>query len=149
MRKPTALSAMLSRIATLLPAVAHPTDQRRGALISGRCAPASLALRPRSAHSISPQPSAPLAAAPILAVLGPYILVIAATCSYYVVIAPLLLGHTDLGWHLAAGDLIRSQGSVPAHDPWSFTAGQTPWINHSWLWDVVASLLFQYVSTPA
>src|SRR5580704_2366622 len=134
MRKPTALSAMLSRIATLLPAVAHPTDQCRGALISGRCAPASLALRPRSAHSISPQPSAPLAAAPILAVLGPYIFVIAAP----------LLGHTDLGWHLAAGDLIRSQGSVPAHDPWSFTAGQTPWINHSWLWDVAASMLFQY-----
>jgi hypothetical protein len=142
MRKPTALSAMLGRIASLLPAV--PTDQRRGPLISGGGAPASLALQPRPPHPISPQPPAPLAAAPMLAAPGPYIFVIAATCSYYVAIAPLLLGHTDLGWHLAAGDLIRSQGSVPAHDPWSFTAGQTPWINHSWLWDVVASLLFQY-----
>jgi hypothetical protein len=144
MRKPTVLSAMLGRIASLLPAVAHPTDQRRGPLISGRSAPASLALRPRPAHPISPRPSAPFAVAPMLATFGPYIFVIAATCSYYVAIAPLLLGHTDLGWHLAAGDLIRSQGSVPAHDSWSFTAGQTPWINHSWLWDVVASLLFQY-----
>src|SRR5580704_2509394 len=144
MRKPTALSAMLSRIATLLPAVAHPTDQRRGPLISGRSAPASRALRPRPPRPISPQPSAPFTAAPMLAALGPYIFVIAATCSYYVTIAPLLLGHTDLGWHLAAGDLIRSQGSVPAHDPWSFTAGATRWYNHTWLWDVLASLLFQH-----
>ena len=73
-----------------------------------------------------------------------YIFTIAVACSYYVAIAPFLLGHADLGWHLAAGDLIRSQGSVPAHDPWSFTAGDKRWFNLSWLWDVIASLLFQY-----
>lgn len=73
--------------------------------------------------------------------LGPGLFIVAAACSYYVAIAPFLLGHTDLGWHLAAGDLIRQQGGVPVHDPWSFTAGDKRWFNLSWLWDVAASLL--------
>jgi hypothetical protein len=76
--------------------------------------------------------------------VGPLLLIFAATCSFYVVIAPLLLGHTDLGWHLAAGDLIRNEGRVPAYDPWSYTAGATRWYNHTWLWDVIASLLFAH-----
>jgi hypothetical protein len=86
----------------------------------------------------------PLATASIAATVGPLLLIFAATCSFYIVIAPLLLGHTDLGWHLAAGDLIRSEGSVPPHDAWSYTAGATRWYNHTWLWDVSASLLFQH-----
>ena len=89
------------------------------------------------------QARAPLATAGIAAAVGPLLLIFAATCSFYVVIAPLLLGHTDLGWHLAAGDLIRNEGRVPAHDPWSYTAGAMRWYNHTWLWDVSASLLFQ------
>jgi hypothetical protein len=68
----------------------------------------------------------------------------ALSCAYYIAIAPALLAHTDLGWHLAAGDLIRSQVSIPALDPWSFTAGDKRWYNLSWLswlWDVLASAL--------
>ena len=76
--------------------------------------------------------------------IGTYLFVIAAACSFYVAIAPFLLGHTDLGWHLAAGDLIRSEGRVPDIDPWSFTAGDKHWYNLSWLWDVIESLIFQY-----
>jgi hypothetical protein len=87
--------------------------------------------------------SGSLVGAHISGTVGACIFIIAVTCSYYVAIAPLLLGHTDLGWHLAAGDLIRSQGSVPAHDIWSFTAGDKRWYNLSWLWDVLASLLFR------
>jgi hypothetical protein len=87
---------------------------------------------------------APLAMAGMTAAVGPLLLIFAATCSFYIVIAPLLLGHTDLGWHLAAGDLIRNEGRVPAYDPWSYTAGATRWYNHTWLWDVIASLLFAH-----
>jgi hypothetical protein len=76
--------------------------------------------------------------------IGTYLFIIAVACGYYIAIAPFLLGHTDLGWHLAAGDLIRSQGSVPAHDPWSLTTGDKRWYDLSWLWDVVASLLVHY-----
>ena len=77
---------------------------------------------------------------------GIYVFVIAFTCLYYLINAPLLLNHWDLGWHLAAGDLIREQGRVPFEDPWSFTSGGRQWFNLSWLWDVFASAIFQYAN---
>lgn len=77
---------------------------------------------------------------------GIYFFLISFACAYYVSNAPILLGNTDLGWHLAAGDLIRAQGSVPFHDPWSFTSEGRQWYNLSWLWDVLASIVFQYAS---
>lgn len=64
--------------------------------------------------------------------------------AYYLLNAQLLLGHYDLGWHLAAGDLIRAHGALPGRDPWSFTAGSQQWFNLSWLWDVLASWVFQH-----
>lgn len=75
---------------------------------------------------------------------GVRLFLVACTLAYYLFNTRILLGHYDLGWHLAAGDLIRAQGGVPAHDPWSFTAGSQPWINLSWLWDALASLVFQH-----
>lgn len=74
---------------------------------------------------------------------GVYVFLISSACAYYLLNAPLLLGHYDLGWHLAAGDLIRQQGHVPFQDPWSFTSGGRQWFNLSWLWDVFASALFE------
>jgi hypothetical protein len=73
-----------------------------------------------------------------------YVCLIALTCVYYLSNASLLLEHYDLGWHLAAGDLIRERGSVPLQDPWSFTAGDRQWYNLSWLWDAIASVIVQY-----
>jgi hypothetical protein len=75
---------------------------------------------------------------------GLYVFLISFASVYYLSNAPLLLGHYDLGWHLAAGDLIRQQGDVPFQDPWSFTLGDKQWFNLSWLWDVLASVIFQY-----
>jgi hypothetical protein len=75
---------------------------------------------------------------------GIYIFLISFACVYYVANAPLMLGHYDLGWHLAAGDLIRDRGSIPFQDPWSFTLADKQWYNLSWLWDVIASVIFQY-----
>jgi hypothetical protein len=77
---------------------------------------------------------------------GIYVFLISFACLYYVVSAPILLGHYDLGWHLAAGDLIRDQGKIPFQDPWSFTSGGRQWFNLSWLWDVSASIIFQYTN---
>src|SRR5215510_4385213 len=76
--------------------------------------------------------------------LGIYVFLISFACVYYLSNASLLLGHYDLGWHLAAGDLIRDRGNIPFQDPWSFTLGDKQWYNLSWLWDVIASVLFQY-----
>ena len=75
---------------------------------------------------------------------GIYVFLISFACVYYLSNAPLLLGHYDLGWHLAAGDLIRERGNIPFQDPWSFTLGDRQWYNLSWLWDVIASAVFQY-----
>jgi hypothetical protein len=75
---------------------------------------------------------------------GIYIFLISFACVYYLSNASLLLGHYDLGWHLAAGDLIRERGSIPFQDPWAFTLGDKQWYNLSWLWDVIASVVFQY-----
>lgn len=77
---------------------------------------------------------------------GVYVFLISSACLYYLLNAPLLLGHYDLGWHLAAGDLIRQQGNIPFQDSWSFTSGGRQWFNLSWLWDVFASLLFQHAN---
>ncbi len=77
---------------------------------------------------------------------GIYVFLISFACLYYLANAPLLLAHYDLGWHLAAGDLIREQRSIPFQDPWSFTSGGRQWYNLSWLWDVIASVIFQYTN---
>ena len=77
---------------------------------------------------------------------GIYIFLISFACVYYLSNASLMLGHYDLGWHLAAGDLIREQGRIPIQDPFSFTSGGRQWYNLSWLWDVIASVIFQYSS---
>ena len=75
---------------------------------------------------------------------GIYVFLISFACVYYLSNTSLLLGHYDLGWHLAAGDLIRESGSVPFQDPWAFTLADKHWYNVSWLWDVIASVVFQY-----
>ena len=75
---------------------------------------------------------------------GIHLFLISFACVYYLSNADLLLGHYDLGWHLAAGDLIRDRGAIPFQDPWSFTLADKQWYNLSWLWDVIASVLFQY-----
>jgi hypothetical protein len=75
---------------------------------------------------------------------GIYVFLISFACVFYLTNAPLLLGNPDLGWHLAAGDLIRDRGAIPFQDPWSFTLGDRQWYNLSWLWDVIASVLLQY-----
>ncbi len=80
--------------------------------------------------------------------IGLYVFLIAFMSVYYLSNAQFLLSHYDLGWHLAAGDLIRAQGKVPFQDPWAFTLGDKQWFNLSWLWDVLASLLFQYAGFP-
>ncbi len=75
---------------------------------------------------------------------GIYIFLISFACIYYLSNAQFVLSHYDLGWHLAAGDLIRDRGNIPFQDPWSFTLGDKQWYNLSWLWDVIASVIFQY-----
>ncbi|MDN4982578.1 hypothetical protein QY049_04980 [Bradyrhizobium sp. WYCCWR 13022] len=77
-------------------------------------------------------------------ILGTYAFLISLLSIFYLSNASVLLSHYDLGWHLAAGDLIRSEARVPFQDPWAFTLGTKQWFNLSWLWDVIASVIFDY-----
>jgi len=44
---------------------------------------------------------------------------------------------TDTWWHLRSGEYILSHGSVPQTDPFSLTRGGQPWIDQSWLSQIV------------
>ncbi len=50
---------------------------------------------------------------------------------------------SDLFWHLAAGRNICEQGRVPQTDPFSYTFGGKPWVNHEWLWDIIYWSIYQ------
>ncbi len=48
------------------------------------------------------------------------------------------IGSYDYWWHLATGRLILERGSIPHADPFSFTAAGTEWIDHEWLFQILA-----------
>ncbi len=48
----------------------------------------------------------------------------------------------DTLWHIRAGDLIRLHG-IDSNEPWSWTAGDYPWINIAWLPDIAMSWLYE------
>jgi hypothetical protein len=54
-----------------------------------------------------------------------------------------ILQDPDMGWHIAAGDLIRSLGHIPMQDSWSFLSSEQVWYNLSWLWDIVLSVVHE------
>jgi len=43
----------------------------------------------------------------------------------------------DLGWHLAAGELIWSSGAIPTHDVFSYLAEGSPWLDSHWLFQLM------------
>jgi hypothetical protein len=46
----------------------------------------------------------------------------------------------DYWWHLKTGALIVEKGEVPRVDPFSFTSAGEPWVDHEWLFQVLAYL---------
>ena len=51
------------------------------------------------------------------------------------------LTEPDFGWHLRTGlDLIRQHGRLPLFDPYSHTMPDWPWVEHSWLTDLLIAL---------
>jgi hypothetical protein len=50
----------------------------------------------------------------------------------------------DFGWHLRAGlDFLDMGGRLPAHDPYSHTMPDWPWVEHAWLTDAVIALVYR------
>jgi len=75
-----------------------------------------------------------------------------------VVVAALLCGallgtfqiaNTSIGWHLASGRWILDHRSFIETDPFSFTSGQAPWIDHEWLFQVAVAAVSSRGGAPA
>jgi hypothetical protein len=49
----------------------------------------------------------------------------------------------DFWWYLASGQRILETRSVPATDPFSYTAEGRPWINHMWATQVLFTVLWE------
>ena len=70
------------------------------------------------------------------------------------VIAASLLGvfdiaNTSVGWHLASGRWILENRAFITADPFSFTSGQAPWVDHEWLFQVGAAVAHGVAGAPA
>lgn len=61
------------------------------------------------------------------------------TILFFVPARPLM--DADTGWHIMAGHEILKSWKVPEQNIFSFTSGDFPWLNLSWLWDVLASMI--------
>src|SRR3990172_6111312 len=48
----------------------------------------------------------------------------------------------DTWWHLEAGAWMLEHGAILTHDAFSFTQAGAPWINHSWLSQLLLYLLW-------
>ena len=48
----------------------------------------------------------------------------------------------DYYWHLMNGELVLSNGGIPRTDPFSYTAGDRPWVMHEWLFEVILFVLY-------
>jgi hypothetical protein len=64
------------------------------------------------------------------------------------VIAFQALANNDLPMHLAIGDWILAHGSLPSHDPFSFTAGHPPWVPHEWLAEIAFAAVQRIGGVP-
>ena len=51
------------------------------------------------------------------------------------------IANTSIGWHLATGDWILANRAFVHADPFSFTSGGAPWIDHEWLFQVGVSIV--------
>ncbi len=70
------------------------------------------------------------------------------------IVAGTLLGtfeiaNTSIGWHLASGRWVLDHHAFLHTDPFSFTSGQAPWIDHEWLFQVGAAVAHELGGGPA
>ncbi|MCZ6694935.1 MAG: hypothetical protein O7A63_00205 [Acidobacteria bacterium] len=59
------------------------------------------------------------------------------------------IGSYDYWWHLATGRLILESGAIPHVDPFSFTAIGTAWVDHEWLFQIIAYGLHSSIGPSA
>ncbi len=56
------------------------------------------------------------------------------------------LTEPDFGWHLRTGlDLLQHGGKLPTLDPYSHTMPDWPWVEHSWLTDLIIGAFYSAI----
>lgn len=50
----------------------------------------------------------------------------------------------DVWWHLKTGEIISATGNIPKFDIFSYTATGNEWVNHEWLFQVLAWNIYNY-----
>jgi len=60
----------------------------------------------------------------------------------YGVLAPRLLGDSDIGWHIRDGQNIVETHAIPHVDPFSSTMAGRPWYAWEWLYDAAIGLIY-------
>jgi len=56
--------------------------------------------------------------------------------------------NTSIGWHLASGRWMIEHRQVLDHDVFSFTSGGVEWVDHEWLFQILAAALFDLGGAP-
>jgi hypothetical protein len=56
--------------------------------------------------------------------------------------------NTSIGWHIASGRWMLANHEVLDHDVFSFTAGGSEWIDHEWLFQILAGVIFDVGGAP-
>lgn len=57
-------------------------------------------------------------------------------------VASFVARNSDIWLHLAAGKRLFAGEYIPGSDPFSYSAAERPWVNHSWLFDAGAYVLY-------
>ena len=67
---------------------------------------------------------------------------VVAGCAMFalVLFLPQVLNDGDTLWQIRTGEWILDHRAIPSVDPFSFTAGNTPWFAHEWLAEVLMAL---------
>src|ERR1700679_812227 len=56
---------------------------------------------------------------------------------------PPILNDGDTLWQIRTGEWILDHLAIPASDPFSFTAGDRPWVAHEWLAETLMALAWR------
>jgi hypothetical protein len=60
---------------------------------------------------------------------------------------PQTFADPDIGWHLRDAQILASTHHMIAHDLFSFTAADAPWMNHEWLAELPFNAAWRFGGT--
>lgn len=72
-----------------------------------------------------------------------YIILASVTCVMANVFRPDRVFDGDTLWHIKAGEILLSSGSIPVFDQFSWSASGAPWISHEWLFELLIALVYK------